>query len=229
MKKKIAIIIIVIAGLTGLAIYNSVSGRGKDVINIRIAPKDAKLILDENINIKPGKVKVTTGQHTITAEREGFESQTKEFITQPSQNNLVIFILPSNSEAGEEYYSLHETEFTKIYELLNERTEALLFEKLSNYPIIEELPLNTEPLFTINYGASEKHPNNEQKFAIYISTSAPSGKYYALKSIYGLGYDPTDYEIIFEQAEIIETGDTVEGSDSGINNPGDVIEEPTNL
>ena len=53
------------------------------------------------------------------------------------------------------------------------------------------------PLYKIGQGISKKNPS-ELSVAIYIASNNPTDKLSALQEIYNLGYDPSDYEIIFE-------------------------------
>jgi hypothetical protein len=65
-------------------------------------------------------------------------------------------------------------------------------------PLISKLPLDVSPAFIIDYGASVKYPDDPTKIAIYIFSANPSNKHDAISSIYFLGYDPSDYEIVFK-------------------------------
>jgi hypothetical protein len=66
------------------------------------------------------------------------------------------------------------------------------------YPIIAELPIDRTPLFRIDYGVSKKYPKNSKKIALYISSDSPDDQLSAIKYIYEMGYDPSDYEILFK-------------------------------
>lgn len=85
----------------------------------------------------------------------------------------------------------------------NEGEASLKFNKDSQeatkaYPIITDLPQDISPIFRIDYGVSKRYPNDPTKIALYISYDNVADKISALDYIYRMGYDPSDYEIIFE-------------------------------
>jgi hypothetical protein len=223
-RKFVVVLSITVIAILIIAFINFLSGLGKDVVSIVSAPKDASLILDNTKTIKPGKQKLKTGTHTIIAKRNGFDEQIKQFDT--SQTNIVWFNLSPNSDEGRKYVQNHSDEYDTVYEIAKAQTAKRVENKVSDYPLIRKLPANVYPLFIINYDQSKKFPYDDTKIAIYITSNAPDGKQSALKYIYVLGFDPSDYEIVFitEQEETGEDtstgiGDTVEDN-SEVNSPG---------
>lgn len=71
----------------------------------------------------------------------------------------------------------------------------------NTYPITKNLPLDISPEYRIDYGTSIKYPNDPSKIALYISANSSLNKHAALQAIYLFGYDPSDYEIIFQPLE----------------------------
>lgn len=196
-KKRLVISLLAIILVT-LITTNYLAGLGKDVINVAVAPKDAKLLLDNKTFIKPGKHKFTSGSHTIKATRAGFKDQIKDFNTQ-NEPKVVWFKMIPSDETGEKYVSEHQKEFDRISQIENQTTIARLDATTAKYPIIKKLPVSMLPVFIINYGPSKKYPDNPDKIALYISTSSPADKQSAISYIYNIGFDPSDYEIIFSR------------------------------
>ncbi len=62
-----------------------------------------------------------------------------------------------------------------------------------NMPNIQ---IDASPFYKIEYGWSKKYPGT-RKQAVYISSDNPTDKFAAIDYIYGQGYDPSDFEIIF--------------------------------
>ncbi len=69
---------------------------------------------------------------------------------------------------------------------------------IAAYPIIANLPKDMSPVFRIDYGVSLKYPKYSKKIALYISSDRPDNKLSAIEYIYKMGYDPSEYEIIFK-------------------------------
>jgi hypothetical protein len=218
-----AIFITIIA----LCIASYVNGIGKDVVEIVVAPIDTTLTLDDSTKIKSGKVKFKTGAHTIKASRQDFEDQTKEFVTTDGKKNIVWFEMIPTNQTGIDYRDTHKSEFQKIYDAANGRAVENIDNKVANYPIIKYLPASTNTLifnskdpgwapydeekFVINYGKSKKHPYDSSKLAIYITADKPAGKQKAISYIHDIGFDLSDYEVIFEAT----TSSTIDNSGTG--------------
>jgi hypothetical protein len=136
-------------------------------------------------------------------------------------------MMPSN-QAGIDYRDSHKTEFQKVYDIANGQVVKSTDDKVANYPIIRYLPTSTDTLlfnsedptwapydaekFVMNYGQSQKHPYDASKLAIYITADHPAGKQSAIAYIYSVGFDPSDYEIIFETT----TTSTIDNGGTGI-------------
>ena len=195
-------------------IFTYVMGIGKDVVEMVVAPKDTTLLLDDSTAIKPGKLKVKTGTHTIKANRQDFEDQTKEFTTVDDQENIVWFEMIPSNQAGIDYRDTHKDEFQKVYEIANSKVGEATDNKVKKYPLIASLPASTKTLlfnsvdpkwapyaeeyFVINYGQSQKNPYDSSRLAIYITANHPAGRQAAINYIYSVNFDPSDYEIVFE-------------------------------
>lgn len=197
MRKKIIIIIssiiIFLILVTSAAFINKVS-EGAD---INIAPKDAKIILDDTKTINSGEIKLLPGIHSLKISRSGFADLEKKFtIKKKTVLKLWLYLDPS-SEIGTTYLKNHKSEFQNIYDKEGEQIIKNTSALTVNYPIIKELPISMPPMFSINYDTSKKYPNDSEKIALYIQADTATGKNHALSYIYELGYDPADFEIIF--------------------------------
>jgi hypothetical protein len=227
-KRHVIIIAAVNLLIIALCLAGYISGIGKDVVDVVVAPQDTTLILDDSTNIKPGRIKLKTGTHTIKATRQDFDDQTKEFTTIDGEENIIWFEMMPNNQAGIDYKSSHQPEFQKVYDLANGRVVKTTNQKTDDYPIIKYLPASTntpiavygealelpysDEKYIINYGQSQKHPYDISKLALYITADHPAGKQSAIARIYSLGFDPSDYEIVFETstASFLEEGTGVD-------------------
>lgn len=201
-KTKIVIISITIIFVAFVLLFFTLNrNNGKYLVDVVVIPKDAKITLDKNQTIGNGENYITAGKHSISATRQGFESDSQIFIVDKTNDNKAWLVLNSNSDVGKEYIKSHQEEFTGMEKLADERYEADSQKLLDKYPIINNLPKDMLPLYRIDYGASIKYPGDQTKIALIISYDNPTDKSAAIKSIYEMGYDPSDYEIIFKGIE----------------------------
>lgn len=202
MKNKIIIILIaVIIFLLSLALFivSSQKTANEVDVTIKIAPSDSIITIDNKINAKNGTVRLSPGKHSFVFKREGFIEVKDTITVYKTEPNLVIKGLTPNSAEGDKYVNQHPKEYEEIGQIGDqeaERTGILLTEK---NPLILDLPADVSPQYRIDYGVSVRYPDDQTKIAIYISSASAKDKSNAIQIIYDLGYDPSDYEIIFRE------------------------------
>ncbi|HUD03715.1 MAG TPA: PEGA domain-containing protein [Patescibacteria group bacterium] len=199
-RKKLLIIIIVISAVlfVSVFIFNAIRNSSKDTIILTVAPKKSSIIMDAHTVIHPGTIKVAPGNHTINVTYSGFASTEKSFTTTKNQVINVWVALSPNSPVGNNFISSNQNEFLEVEKIAGQEFDQGANQIANLYPIIKKLPYDIFPIFRIDYGASKKYPNNPTRIALYISVTHPSDKQDALITIYDMGYDPSDYEIIFQ-------------------------------
>ena len=67
----------------------------------------------------------------------------------------------------------------------------------AQFPILNQLPVTTD-IYKIGSGFSPTHKGNASYFAIYIYADTAVGKASALRWMTDNGYQPSDYEIIYQ-------------------------------
>jgi hypothetical protein len=201
-KKLIYIAIISTASLLLILLFVLLPGKQKATnLTIGVAPKDSKIILDSSSYIKVGDNQLSSGEHILKFLHPGFKSIEKKIFIDPSKLKKIYVTLSPNSKEGQNYFDNNQEEFMEIEALGGQyftENNRIVNEK---YPIIKQLPIDSSPLFRIDYGVSKKYPNDSQKIAIYISSPNASGRQLALQTISDSGYDLSDYEIIFQGLE----------------------------
>lgn len=196
-KVTVLIVVIVFFVLISLAylVFNNI---GKIEVTISVAPKDSEILLDQTHHINPGNNFLSPGSHNIKIERTGFYSQSFNInVTADGANNLPIALTPK-TDAAKTYLGSHSSDFIKIGDLSDSESNIITRSINKKYLLIKKLPIDISPLYIISYGPSQKYPNDPTKIAIIISSSGPASDQYAISTIYDKGYDPSDYEIIFE-------------------------------
>lgn len=193
-KKIILLISTITLILFVLLVCLYLSNIGKTSVNISVAPIDSKLLLDQKTSIKSGENIITLGTHTIQVSRDGFSRKTVRFVVENGNTNIVPIALIPNTSAGNTYLVNHSSDFIKIGDLQIPQTDAVNQELKNQYPLITKLPMEKSRHYIITY----EYPNDTTGLVIYISTASPADKRSALSAIYEAGYDPSDYEIVFE-------------------------------
>ena len=197
-KKILALVLALIVAVILASIFITTK---KDVVvttgfNILVAPGNSQIYLDGK-KIKSGINQTEPGKHSIVVKHNDFT--THKSIVESKLNKIVplpIGLEPSTA-AGVAWKQKNGDEYTKLQAIGDQNFESESKAAVDQYPIISELPKDMSPLFRIDYGISKKYPSSE-KIALYVSSRNPVEKQNALSYIYGMGYDPSDYEIIFE-------------------------------
>jgi hypothetical protein len=186
----IAVVVIVLGG------YLSLRGRPESKLTVVSIPNDLTLTLDGQPIAANGEIKVKEGQHTLSAQRQGFQSYTQTINAVGGNPLSVKMYLYSNTAAGRSWEKDHpdqtleaEAEAGRRFDEINQRLNQ-------KYPILRELPY-IGPGFKAESGASKIAPNNPEQIAVYITLFGPTGKAKALEWLNGHGYNPAELELIF--------------------------------
>ena len=162
-------------------------------LRFTVIPSDAKV----NIDGKPAAVsksyKIRTGAHNLEIFRSGFET-IKVSISKDTSGNQLYTLTPSSAE-GNTWLINHPAEAQT-----REGAGGAAFMKASTTvqsqnKLITELPFVLSNL-RIDYG----NQTNGQ-LAIYITAATVRDRSEAVQLIRRMGYDPSDYVIIFKTPE----------------------------
>lgn len=192
-KKAIFIPVALITGLLLIFVYVTRGPGG--TLKLEVAPSTATITLD-NKAVKVGSHSLSPGKHILTARMNGFGTVNKTFTIRDKQSVAIDILLNPNSEAGYTYLRNHPDEQLKREALGGKNFSQQTNQAGSKNPLIYELPF-VDQLYRIDYGASEKYPNDPSATAIYITFYRPEAREDALKWIRFKGYDPDKLEIIF--------------------------------
>lgn len=186
----VAVLMVILGG------YLLFRGGPESKLTVRSIPGDLNLSLDGRQIGANGEVKVKEGQHTLTAERDGFQSYSQTVTAADGEPLTVKMYLYPNGPRGRQWVKDNpdkaleaEGEAGRQYDEMADRIAA-------RYPIIHELPY-IGPGFKATYGQSKADPKNPEQIAVYIKLLTPSGKAKALEWMKGHGYDPARYELIY--------------------------------
>lgn len=192
-KRKIIVGTLIIVGALLLWSAAIVVDRiGKVATTIAVVPSDATVTIDGN-KIGSGNKWMPAGKYEVVVQKEGFETKKKTVnITDAKEKNIIAVSLTPQSDEAKEWAEKHQKDYSN-----NERFGAIEASNEGKYfsetnPITTKLPY-TDPYYTISYT-----PNADNSVDITIATESPRYRFYAIEKIRELGYDPTDFKIIFK-------------------------------
>lgn len=191
------IIVILLIGLIAYTVYLSISRAGKEPVTIYLIPGDTKLIID-NQQYGAGTAYIKPGTYNITASREGFESMERTVtIGQPNTAVIDISLTPVSDEAKQ-----WQEDNMQLYDQFQARTGVRANEFgdrfREQFPIVTKIPFSN---FIYSIGYRLKNPDNSSEGIIIEITAITGYREAALDKIREFGFDPTNYEINFNNYE----------------------------
>lgn len=155
-KQLITIIILLVAliiiPVSVMFIHSQINSA---TINVIIAPASSKILLDNKDIISNGEIKTTPGTHTISAEKDGFTTQSTTVEAKKGETTTVTMVLESNSDATANWYSENADDASVIESIVGAEVTAGMEEQLEDSPIVNILPKITTA-YRIDYGVCEE-------------------------------------------------------------------------
>lgn len=191
-KKTLAICLAVfILLLTGWGVGTYISRLGKVGVTISAVPRDASVTINGKV-ASSGTHWLIPGNYTVTASKEGFKQRTKTVIaTKDKKQNAVALSLAPQSEKAQKWAEANERAYkaNEAYGAIEARANGEYFRV--QHPIASVLPY-TDPYFTLAY---EAQPDNS--IVLTVATTSPRYRYLAIEKLRELGYNPSDFRVMF--------------------------------
>ncbi len=191
-KRKIIIgTLIFVASILIWSAITIVGRIGKIATTISVVPSSAVVTLDGQ-TIGNGTQWVKPGNYEVVAKKDGFKTEKKSVaVTGAKDKNVVAISLTPESDDAKKWASEHDNEYKK-----NETYGAIEASNNGKYftatnPITTKLPYE-DPYYTIGYA-----PRSDGGVDLTITTPSPRYRFYAVEKIRELGYEPTDFLIVF--------------------------------
>jgi hypothetical protein len=175
--------------------YAQLSSTGE--LKLTVVPTDSKLQVDNGGKTTIYDLQLAPGSHTITFTRSGFSSKTLSFTVQARNVDSESVVLQANSQEGLDYLKAHPDQQQAGEAATADEANKRGVEITKANPIISKLPYQGAD-FQVDYGVSQKHPDNQNSVGIYITTTDAAGRQHALSWIKAQGADPASMEIIYE-------------------------------
>jgi hypothetical protein len=183
--------------IIGITFYLALSRAGKEPVTIQLIPEDTILTIDGQ-QYRPGTAYIQPGTHNIKAEREGFRTfESTITIGQPNNTEVDLALTPVSEEAIQ-----WQKDNLNLY-LAQEGRSALRSNEIGQqrreqFPITAHLPFRN---FIYSIGHRLKNVDNPSEGIIIEINAITGSREAAINKIRELGFDPTDYEINFNNYE----------------------------
>lgn len=191
-KRVLSAIAIFFVLITTWAIIDFISHIGKIPVVISVVPNDATISLN-NQRVGTGTQWVVAGTYKVSVVKDGFQplSETAIISDKKQQNVIAASLIPESKEA-KSWATEHENDYKRNeqYGAIQAASNGAYFTDLN--PITKQLPF-TDPYFKIGYVR-----NKDQTISLTISTPSPRYRFYAIEKIRQMGYDPTDFIVVFK-------------------------------
>jgi len=181
----------------GFGVHHYYATVDNGTLNLTVVPADAQLLIDNATTATSGALSLTPGTHTITFTRNGFGSKTITVVIQSKQTVSQTVILPATNATGTAYLNAHPDQVAIGEGVTGAQANTQGQEITSNNPLIALLPYQGAD-FRIDFGVSQKFPNDPSAVAVYITAATDTGRAHALNWIKAQGYNPNAYEIIYQ-------------------------------
>jgi hypothetical protein len=198
MRKLIVVAGLLFSIIIGAGIWHAYNQVGNGNLSLTISPSNAKVTLnDKTINTSSS---LPPGTYLLTASRYDFD--TKELTVTVKAGKTApytIALVPSNA-SGRQWLVDHPDQQAIADSVQSQQFDSAAEHNSKNSPIVSDLPqfVNIPNPWRIDYGSSTKYPHDATKVGLYITADSPQGRQSALTWMYAHGYNPADYEIIFQ-------------------------------
>lgn len=204
----ITIGIVIAIGIVGYIVYVSWQSRDKTAtIDIQsIVPDDINITINGEKAASNGKIAVIPGTYTVAAKRSGFADKSQTVEAKAHETTTVRLLLDPINEEGYTWARNHPDAFREYEALQGKLFDETGARMTTKYPLVSHLP-ETRTRWRVDYGQSVQHPNDPNAIAITITYGGfDEDKQNAIDWIKSLGFNPADYEIIY-QTPATDVGD----------------------
>ena len=183
-----------------VVILTTILSKNAELI-LLVAPSTATLKIDGH-KVASGSIKLRAGSHTLVISGEGFEEKQIDFEIAKHETKSI------NAYAGNdnnfEYYLKHDTEIDRLALVADE--EAIKF--INNYreskTMLELLPIVVAKEYGAKSSTLSRGDACERSYCLKITDDNADLRKEMEAKIIELGYDPENYEIIYERTDSIE-------------------------
>ena len=197
-RRQIIIVLggLIFIGLIVWAVIYSIVPRAS--LTLALAPETGSLSIDggpQQAVANKQTIAVAPGKHKVTFSRDQFKSYSTDVSVANKQTQEVIIALDPLTDAASKIL-LTPASQDVIQRFVNLNMIKVSSQLEKDYPIINSLPIQAR-LYVINPCPSVKYPNDHTKIALCVDVAQPGLEPYVNQDISSRGFNPADYEIIF--------------------------------
>ena len=193
------LILTIILFVTALSIKNTTE------IELRIAPISATVLIDGK-PYQNGKFRIESGEHQLHIEKTGFNTKDYSFNTDTTTK---IFDYLTETNGGFSWYLDHEEDAILLTSIGDYKSSLLANSYNSKNPIISALPI-IYAHYDQNYNYTEYRIDGgtftdcDSDFCLKITDTTGGNLENAKDKIREAGFNPDDYQILYEYKPIQE-------------------------
>lgn len=170
----------------------------RSYIKFETAPQQVIVLIDNKdkyyIN-NQDIISVNPGNHTVSVSQNEFSPYIKEISIKDKQtNDFLVALTPLTDAAKNKLTDINSVAIVQRFygKFYIQQTDKMT----EDYPILNILPIKAR-LYIISACQSKKYPNDLTKIALCVDTNQSGLESYVSKDIQSRGYNPSDYEIIW--------------------------------
>jgi hypothetical protein len=192
------IALILVVGF-GIVIKNSITGP-VGYLALQKAPNSMTVYIDgQKQAIKDGEdIAVPVGTHKLKGTRTDFQEKEVTITIKEGKTLDYTLLLDPLNAVGTQYLIDHPDDAALYSAQSSHEVDKAVQSMVERFPMTQVLPM-FDPQWRIDYGGSPNHPDDNSMAAIFVYAATPAGRQNALDWMRQQGYDPSDYQIIFEQ------------------------------
>lgn len=189
---SIIIVLLIVVGI-GYMVYQQLSNRGKIAVTVSVVPADAKVTVDGNA-VHTGTIYlIPDKKYTISVKKEGFSDYSQTQYIDQSRDSIIAALAPASDEA-KKWADTNGSAYSEIQTIGGDAASKRGIDFSDRNPITADLPYENL-LYTIGYQTDTNDPSGN---SIILTIDAMEGyRNAAVQQIRDLGYEPTDFKIIF--------------------------------
>lgn len=191
----VMVVLLLIMGIVSINMLYSAT------LDIVVVPTEAKILINGEEYKNGVYQNVRTGKAKVNISLDGFETQEFEIELKRDERTRVYTYL--EGDAG--WYEGMDEDSSYLLDIINEyKGEQQTVELKDKYPIMSDIPIVYERYLNnyteyVSYRIDGgEYEGCEQEFCLKITDISGGNYERALKSIREKGYNPSDYEIIYE-------------------------------
>ena len=197
MRRRLLFVAVFVLGVVALLVVVSIQQRPLSAkLEVEITPSDSTLMVSGEEH-KEGVIKVKPGNYTINVSRQGFESVSTTVSASKGQTRYVGVVLVSNSPSTQDWYEAHPEDAKKAEGISSRNFDQSSESRAQEMPILKELPW-IDHLYRVDYGPSQRNPNDGEAIALYVTHYSEAGRNQALEWLKFKGHTSENTEIIIK-------------------------------